>query len=139
MFDKQKAVREALKQKLLNSEPFSAIEVTPAELQFIMFSDEFNELSDEVVQMRKKRNEMEKEYRDFSKQKEPDHKAHLGKQYQGIPQTDPGELTFEEACRPLIRYLARNHHPHTICVVENDRAELFEGQMCFNTQEFLRH
>lgn len=34
---------------------------------------------------------------------------------------------FAEACRPLIKYLAENHHPHVKVIVRNTGAELLEG------------
>jgi len=44
---------------------------------------------------------------------------------------------FEEAVRPLMKYLAENHHPHTSVYVTSDRAELLEGQQCLSTNEYL--
>ena len=41
------------------------------------------------------------------------------------------EQTFEEVEEPLIRYLAENHSPHTIAIVENDKAMIFEAARCF--------
>lgn len=35
---------------------------------------------------------------------------------------------FTEACRPLIKYLAENHHPHTTVILNSTGAELLEGQ-----------
>lgn len=34
---------------------------------------------------------------------------------------------FEAAARPLMKYLAENHHPHHTAIVDSTRAELFEG------------
>lgn len=36
---------------------------------------------------------------------------------------------FEKACRPLIKYLAENHHPHMIALVTSSSASLNEGVM----------
>lgn len=34
---------------------------------------------------------------------------------------------FNEACRPLIKYLAENHHPHIKVIVHSTGAEMLEG------------
>lgn len=45
---------------------------------------------------------------------------------------------FEAAARPLIKYLAENHHPHTTVIVDSTHAELLEGQAMVKTEEYLR-
>lgn len=45
---------------------------------------------------------------------------------------------FEAAARPLIKYLAENHHPHTTVIIDSTRAELLEGQAVIKTEEYLR-
>lgn len=45
---------------------------------------------------------------------------------------------FLEAARPLIKYLAENHHPHMTVIVTANTAELVEGQMKTGTDEYLR-
>ncbi len=44
---------------------------------------------------------------------------------------------FEEACKPLIKWLNNNSNPHAIVVVEATGAELFTGERKFNTVEFV--
>lgn len=44
---------------------------------------------------------------------------------------------FELLARPLIKYLAENHHPHVAILIDNTHAELLEGQMSFSTEEYL--
>lgn len=44
---------------------------------------------------------------------------------------------FQEACKPLMKYLAENHHPHILAIIEGNRASLQEGQTSFTTDEFL--
>jgi hypothetical protein len=44
---------------------------------------------------------------------------------------------FEQAVRPLMKYLAENHHPHTSVYVTSRTAELLEGQKCLSTNEYL--
>ena len=44
---------------------------------------------------------------------------------------------FESACRPLMKYLCENHHPHMQVIVEGNYAVLLEGEKCFNTNEYI--
>lgn len=41
--------------------------------------------------------------------------------------TPEQQESLELAAEPLMDWLLKNCHPHTMVVVENDRAELFEG------------
>lgn len=45
--------------------------------------------------------------------------------------------SFEDATKPLMKYLSENHHPHTKCIVESNSSEIVEGVKCFNSDEFL--
>ena len=45
--------------------------------------------------------------------------------------------SFENAARPLMRYLGNNHHPHTSSYVRSDFAELLEGQESFSTNKYI--
>jgi hypothetical protein len=45
--------------------------------------------------------------------------------------------SFEESVKPLIMYLAHNHHPHTSVYVRNNVAELLEGKQSFITDEYI--
>lgn len=49
-----------------------------------------------------------------------------------------GREKFEEAVRPLMKYLSENHHPHTLVMVHSTSAEILEGLRMFNTKEFIR-
>lgn len=40
--------------------------------------------------------------------------------------------SFESAVEPAIRYLFKNHHPHTKIYINYSTAELLEGQQCHN-------
>ena len=42
---------------------------------------------------------------------------------------------FDKIVRPLIKWLAENHHPHCTIIVTNTNAELVEGKM--STGEIL--
>lgn len=42
-----------------------------------------------------------------------------------IEDNEPND--FKSASRPLIKFLAENHHPHMKAIVESNKAELFEG------------
>ncbi len=45
---------------------------------------------------------------------------------------------FEEAVKPLMKYLAENHHPHTSVIVTSNSSEIVEGLAVFNTNEFIK-
>jgi hypothetical protein len=45
---------------------------------------------------------------------------------------------FEEASRPLMRWLGENCHPHATVIVDSGTAELVEGAAVFNTEEYIR-
>ena len=45
---------------------------------------------------------------------------------------------FEEACKPLIKYMAENCHPHKRVIVDSNSAMMLEGIMNFRTGEYLR-
>jgi len=38
-------------------------------------------------------------------------------------------LEFIEITKPVIKYLAENHHPHHTIIITNTNAELLEGKM----------
>ena len=44
---------------------------------------------------------------------------------------------FERVTRPVIKYMAENHHPHTKLIVTATGAELVEGVMNFPTTDYL--
>jgi hypothetical protein len=50
---------------------------------------------------------------------------------------EPKKDTFEKAARPLIKYMAENHHPHTVAHVDSIRAELFESQITIKVEDYL--
>ena len=45
---------------------------------------------------------------------------------------------FEEAARPLIKWLNDNCHPHVTVVVNPSRAELSEGIYSFPTEDYIK-
>jgi len=45
---------------------------------------------------------------------------------------------FEKVVKPLMKYLAENHHPHVTAIVECGRAEILEGSASIVTDEFIR-
>lgn len=51
---------------------------------------------------------------------------------------DNKEISFAEAANPLIKWLNEYGNPHSMIIVDADRAELFSGEMCFNTDEFVK-
>ncbi|HDL6510464.1 TPA: hypothetical protein PXI76_002787 [Yersinia enterocolitica] len=48
------------------------------------------------------------------------------------------QISFEEAAKPLIKWLAENVHPHHTVIVTSTGAELMMGEMTFPTEEFLK-
>jgi hypothetical protein len=51
---------------------------------------------------------------------------------------DKERKEFEEAARPLMKFMGDNLHPHTIVVLHSANAQLFEGVCSFNTEEYIR-
>jgi hypothetical protein len=45
--------------------------------------------------------------------------------------------TFEEAVKPLMKWLCKNTHPHTTAIVTGNVAELVEGVEVVKTDEFI--
>jgi hypothetical protein len=45
--------------------------------------------------------------------------------------------TFEQAVKPLMKWLSENTHPHTTAIVTGNLAELVEGVEVVKTDEFL--
>jgi hypothetical protein len=58
-----------------------------------------------------------------------------------IPQVahkeEPSQVTFEQAVRPLMKWLSENSNPHATAIVTCRLAELVEGMKVFKTDEFL--
>ena len=46
--------------------------------------------------------------------------------------------SFEIAVRPLMQWINENCHPHYVVTVDHTRAEVWEGEVCFNTEEYLK-
>lgn len=46
--------------------------------------------------------------------------------------------SFEEAAKPLIKWLAENEHPHHAAIVTCDHAELLESKLALPTSEFIK-
>ena len=46
-------------------------------------------------------------------------------------------VTFEEAVKPLMKWLCENTHPHTTVIVDGTLAQLVEGVENVKTNEFL--
>ena len=44
---------------------------------------------------------------------------------------------FEEAVRPLMKYLAENHDPHTSVYVTASETALSQSQHCLSTNEYI--
>ena len=46
--------------------------------------------------------------------------------------------SFEDAAKPLVKWLNENCHPHTTVIVEPGGAELVEGTMYVPIKEFIK-
>jgi len=45
---------------------------------------------------------------------------------------------FEEAAKPLVKFLCENCHPHVTVIVEPTRAEILEGSVSVKIEEFIK-
>ena len=54
-----------------------------------------------------------------------------------IPKQEPKQETFEDAVKPLMKWLCENTHPHTTAIVTGNLAELVEGVENVHTNEFI--
>ena len=52
--------------------------------------------------------------------------------------TKEQRLEFEDACKPLVKWLNENCHPHMTVVVHSCGAELLEGIATASIEEFLK-
>ncbi|WP_277967075.1 hypothetical protein [Pantoea trifolii] len=46
--------------------------------------------------------------------------------------------SFEEAAKPMIKWLSENEHPHHAAIVTSGHAELLESKLAFPTTEFIK-
>ena len=44
---------------------------------------------------------------------------------------------FENAARPLIKYLAENHHPHVTAIVDGGRCEILESSAFIPIDDYI--
>ncbi len=47
------------------------------------------------------------------------------------------QKAFEEAAKPLMKYLAENHNPHTLIVMSSTDCQVLGSVMCIETKGFL--
>lgn len=47
-------------------------------------------------------------------------------------------LEFEQLTRPLMKWINENCHPHHVVILDHTNAQLFEGEISFNTDEYLK-
>jgi hypothetical protein len=45
---------------------------------------------------------------------------------------------FESAAKPLMKYLAENHNPHTSIILTSSECEILEGIQSIVTEEFIK-
>lgn len=51
--------------------------------------------------------------------------------------TDRQIEEFEEASKPLMKWLCENCNPHTKVIVDSICSEVLSGEAVFNTEQFL--
>lgn len=61
-----------------------------------------------------------------------------GKGYYSEEKYSSRQSGFEEAAKPLIKWLAESVHPHHTVIVTSTSAELFQGEHVVKTEEFLK-
>jgi hypothetical protein len=144
-------IRASIKEKMMKAGSDHFVEVDAVELAYVMRTDMgalIKEVDDiltardvlikSAILERKKR--ARKEQDEARKQdelsalagfKEPDHKAHLDR-------VAAQQMTFTEAARPLMKWLADNHNPDTIAIIGATGAELVQGIESFQTPDYLR-
>jgi hypothetical protein len=44
---------------------------------------------------------------------------------------------FKNAVIPAMKYMAENHSPHSILIIQSDKAEIYDGSQVFTTDEFV--
>ena len=72
---------------------------------------------------------------DANKHLEASQQEELEREFQGWLNEKSKDLEF--SARFMIKHLAENYHPHTCCIVDSTRAEIFEAQKVFNTDDYL--
>ena len=50
---------------------------------------------------------------------------------------DKKKHEFIELVNPVMKWMAENLHPHTKIIIEANLAELVEGEISYNNNEFL--
>lgn len=123
-------MKDTLREKIIAAGPLAMIEVTAQELSRIL-AGEMNNAMEEGRKLHEA-----KEHGLAAMAGEPDHKAHLDR-VDDQQSFDP-PVSFEEAVRPLMKWMAENSCPHSHVVVSGVSAELFHGQKSFNTFEFVQ-
>lgn len=138
--------RESLRMKMLAAGPHQMVEVTAEELSYILRND-INELIREVELIREGNRVHEATERGLAAmaggETHADHLQQVQDQTAGVELVSGSEMTvdsgtFEDAVKPLMRYLALHHCPHSHIVVTAVGAELFHGQKSFNSFEFVK-
>ena len=44
---------------------------------------------------------------------------------------------FKSLADPLIKYLCENHNPHSVIIIDSVHAELLNGEIAYENQEFI--
>ncbi len=52
--------------------------------------------------------------------------------------TEKQRVQFEEAARPLMKFLGDNFHPHVKAIVDYYDAEFLESSVLFKTEDYIK-
>lgn len=55
-----------------------------------------------------------------------------------MPTQELNQEDFENAVRPLIKWMSETQHPHTTLIINSTSAELVEGIKVIETTEYLK-
>jgi len=64
--------------------------------------------------------------------------AHRERVYVGVHGEGRDENAFLEACKPLMKYMCENYHPHVTVIIDGTRAELVEGLKTVKCDDYIR-
>jgi len=120
-------IRESIKQKMLDALPNKMVEVTAPELSYVLRNpDAMAEIIAEVEAAKKQATEWVSKASDFLTRGQKDTNIETGIGVKCCDQTEaPKPLTFEEAAKPLMSYIAEHFDSdETIALVGPGGAEL---------------
>lgn len=122
-------MKDALKEKLLAAKPNTLIPVTKEEMGRVLSG----EMDDVMVEVTNKPCDCAECV--IERAMAPSAELGLTAMAGEATETSP---TFEDVVRPVMKYLADNYNPHTKIIIENDSAELVQGEVGFITKDYIK-